>query len=141
MRKRVVLLAVLVGIFILISVLLSRAMTCWSRCISASRPSAACSSGLAQISGGHHAGDAADAHRCPAGIAVFTVAMPGIANPGVLDAAVLLTDNTPLSLVEETGLTVGTIPIVLVALLTTHRSQRLLGNAVIRRRPAPRSWG
>ena len=71
----------------------------------------------------------------------LTVAMPGIANPGVLDAAVLLTDNTPLSLVEETGLTVGTVPIVLVALLTTHRSQRLLGNAVIRRRPAPRSWG
>jgi small neutral amino acid transporter SnatA (MarC family) len=57
--------------------------------------------------------------------------MPGVASPAALYAVVLLTDN-PRSL-EATVLTVGIVPIVLVALLTTPRIQRLLGNAVIRR--------
>ena len=89
---------------------------------------------LHMIFGGHHEGSAADAHRTPAEIAVFPVAMPGIASPGALCAVVLLTDNSRFSLAEETltaGLTLCIIGIVLLALLAAGRIQRLLGNAGI----------
>ena len=89
---------------------------------------------LHMIFGGHHEGGPADAHRTPAEIAVFPVAMPGIASPGALCAVVLLTDNNRFSLVEETviaGLTLFIMALVFLALLAAGRIQRLLGNAGI----------
>jgi len=86
------------------------------------------------IFGGHHDGGAADAHRSAAEIAVFPVAMPGIASPGALCAVVLLTDNHRFSFGEETvtaGLTLVVMGLVLVALLLATRINRLLGNAGI----------
>ena len=86
---------------------------------------------LRMIFSGHHAEGSAEAHRSPAEIAVFPIAMPGIASPGALCAVVLLTDNSRFSFIEETvtaGLALGIMVLVLLALLTATRIQRLLGN-------------
>jgi multiple antibiotic resistance protein len=86
------------------------------------------------IFGGHHEGGPADAHRTPAEIAVFPVAMPGIASPGALCAVVLLTDNNRFSFGEETVtamLALFVMLLVLLALLAAGRIQRFLGNAGI----------
>lgn len=89
---------------------------------------------LQMIFGGHHGSGSTETRRTPSEIAVFPVAMPGIASPGALCAVVLLTDNDRFSLVEESvtaGLTIGIMLIVLLALLAATRIQRLLGNAGI----------
>jgi multiple antibiotic resistance protein len=89
---------------------------------------------LRMILGGHHEGGTADAQRTPTEIAVFPVAMPGIASPGALVAVVLLTDNTKFTLPEETivaGLTVAALALVLFALLLAGKVQRWLGTAGI----------
>ena len=89
---------------------------------------------LHMIFSGHHDGGAAEANRSAAEIAVFPVAMPGIASPGALCAVVLLTDNNRFSLLDETviaGLTLGIMLLVLIALLAAGRINRLLGNAGI----------
>ena len=89
---------------------------------------------LQMIFGGHHQGGAAEAERTPTEIAVFPVALPGIAGPGALVAVVLLTDNNKYTLVEETvtaGLTVIARVAVLGALLLATRIQRWLGAAGI----------
>jgi multiple antibiotic resistance protein len=89
---------------------------------------------LRMILGGHHEGGTAEAQRTPTEIAVFPVAMPGIASPGALVAVVLLTDNTKFTLHEETivaGLTLAALALVLFALLLAAKIQRWLGNAGI----------
>lgn len=89
---------------------------------------------LQMIFSGHHASATTEATRSPSEIAVFPVAMPGIASPGALCAAVLLTDNNRFSLAEETviaALALAIMLIVLVALLAATRINRLLGNAGI----------
>lgn len=83
---------------------------------------------------GHHEGGSTETHRTPAEVAVFPVAMPGIASPGALCAVVLLTDNNRFSFGEETitaGLTLSIMFLVLMALLAAGRIQRWLGNAGI----------
>jgi multiple antibiotic resistance protein len=89
---------------------------------------------LRMIFSGHHDGSTAELTRSAGEIAVFPVAMPGIASPGALCAVVLLTDNNRFSVHEETiiaGLTMFVMFIVLVALLLAGRIHRLLGNAGI----------
>jgi multiple antibiotic resistance protein len=89
---------------------------------------------LRMIFSGHHNGASAEVTRSAAEVAVFPVAMPGIASPGALCAVVLLTDNNRYSLGEETmtaGLTIGVLVIVLAALLLATRIDRLLGSAGI----------
>ena len=89
---------------------------------------------LHMIFGGHHEGGSAETHRTAAEIAVFPVAMPGIASPGALCAVVLLTDNNRFSLDEETitaGLTLFIMFLVLLALLAAGRIQRLLGTSQV----------
>lgn len=89
---------------------------------------------LHMIFSGHHSSGETEGTRSPSEIAVFPVAMPGIASPGALCAVVLLTDNNRFSLMDETitaGLTLGIMLIVLVALLLASRINRLLGNAGI----------
>jgi multiple antibiotic resistance protein len=86
------------------------------------------------ILGGHHEGGPAEAERTATEIAVFPVAMPGIASPGALVAVVLLTDNYKFTLTEETvtaALTVAALALVLIALLLAARIQRWLGSAGI----------
>jgi multiple antibiotic resistance protein len=89
---------------------------------------------LHMIFSGHHGGGSAEATRTATEIAVFPVAMPGIASPGALCAVVLLTDNNRFSLAEQTmtaGLALAVMAIVLAALLLAGRINRLLGNAGI----------
>lgn len=89
---------------------------------------------LRMIFGGHHDAPGAEAARSAAEIAVFPVALPGIASPGALLAVVLLTDNNKYTLLEQSvtaGLTIAVLVIVLVALLLATRVQRLLGAAGI----------
>ncbi len=86
------------------------------------------------IFGGHQSGGAAEATRTPGEIAVFPVAMPGIASPGALLAVVLLTDNNRFSLYEQgvtAGLTVLVLACVLLTLILAGKVQRFLGNAGI----------
>src|SRR5229473_3566085 len=89
---------------------------------------------LQMIFGGHHASGTAEARRTPTEIAIFPVAMPGIASPGALLAVVLLTDNNRFSLAEQSvtaGLMVVVLVGVLLALLLAGRIQRYLGAAGI----------
>ena len=89
---------------------------------------------LRMILGGHHEGGTSEARRTPTEIAVFPVAMPGIASPGALVAVVLLTDNDKFTLVEQSitaGLTAAALLLVLIALLLAARIQRWLGTAGI----------
>ncbi|HEY1798261.1 MAG TPA: MarC family protein [Stellaceae bacterium] len=89
---------------------------------------------LRMILGGHHEGGTAEARRTATEIAVFPVAMPGIASPGALVAVVLLTDNDQFTLVEQSttaGLTVAALALVLIALLLAAKIQRSLGSAGI----------
>ena len=89
---------------------------------------------LQMIFSGHHQGGTAEPSRTAVEIAVFPVAMPGIASPGALLAVVLLTDNSRVSLVEESvtaGLTIVVLALVLLALLLAGRIQRYLGTAGI----------
>jgi multiple antibiotic resistance protein len=89
---------------------------------------------LQMIFGGHHASSTAEPRRTPNEIAIFPVAMPGIASPGALLAVVLLTDNNRFSLSEESvtaALTVAVLLIVLILLLLAARIQRYLGAAGI----------
>jgi multiple antibiotic resistance protein len=89
---------------------------------------------MQMIFSGHHQGGAAEPTRTPVEIAVFPVAMPGIASPGALLAVVLLTDNYRYSLPEQTitaGLTLIVLAAVLIALLLASRIQRYLGAAGI----------
>src|SRR5271154_3722781 len=89
---------------------------------------------LQMIFSGHHQGGDAEPTRTAVEIAVFPVAMPGIASPGALLAVVLLTDNSRVSLVEESvtaGLMVAVLAGVLLALLLAGRIQRYLGTAGI----------
>ena len=86
------------------------------------------------IFGGHHSSGSAEARRTPTEVAIFPVAMPGIASPGALLAVVLLTDNTRFSFSEESltaGLTVAVLLLVLIVLLLAARIQRYLGAAGI----------
>jgi multiple antibiotic resistance protein len=99
MRKRVALLAVLVGIFMLILFLylgpcLLEQMHIGTPAFRTAGTAILFNLALHMSFGGHYAGDTADAHRSPAEIAVFPVAMPGIASGGALYAVLLLTDNT-----------------------------------------------
>lgn len=72
-------------------------------------------------------------------IAVFPLALPGIANPGAIMAVVLLTDNHRHSIAQQ-AVTAGVLSIVLgmtlVALLASRHITRLLGstgaNVIIR---------
>ena len=87
---------------------------------------------LQMIFGGHHASGSAEARRTPTEIAIFPVAMPGIASPGALLAVVLLTDNNRFSLAEQSvtaGLTVAVLLFILALLLLAARIQRALGVA------------
>jgi multiple antibiotic resistance protein len=89
---------------------------------------------LQMIFGGHHASSTAEPRRTANEIAIFPVAMPGIASPGALLAVVLLTDNNRFSLSEESvtaALTVAVLLIVLILLLLAARIQRYLGAAGI----------
>jgi multiple antibiotic resistance protein len=89
---------------------------------------------LRMIFGGHHEGGPAESTRTAMEIAVFPVAMPGIASPGALLAVVLLTDNERYSLTEQTitaGLTVTALGLVFVALLLATAVRRWLGAAGI----------
>jgi multiple antibiotic resistance protein len=89
---------------------------------------------LQMIFGGHHASGTAEPSRTPKEIAIFPVAMPGVASPGALLAVVLLTDNNRFSFGEETVtacLTVAVLVIVLILLLLAARIQRYLGAAGI----------
>jgi multiple antibiotic resistance protein len=89
---------------------------------------------LHMIFSGHHSSGETEATRTASEIAVFPVAMPGIASPGALCAVVLLTDNDRYSLIDQTitgGLTLLVMVIVLLALLLATRIQRTLGNAGI----------
>jgi multiple antibiotic resistance protein len=89
---------------------------------------------LHMIFSGHHSSGETEATRSPSEIAVFPVAMPGIASPGALCAVVLLTDNDRYSLLDQSitaGMTLFVMVIVLVALLLAVRIQRVLGNAGI----------
>jgi multiple antibiotic resistance protein len=83
---------------------------------------------------GHHQSGAAEPSRRPAEIAVFPVALPGIASPGALLAVVLLTDNDRFSLIEQSataGLAVLVLAIVLLSLLLAAQIRRYLGAAGI----------
>lgn len=83
---------------------------------------------------GHHQSGAAEPSRRPAEIAVFPVALPGIASPGALLAVVLLTDNDRFSLIEQSataGLIVLVLAIVLLSLLLAAQIRRYLGAAGI----------
>jgi multiple antibiotic resistance protein len=64
-------------------------------------------------------------------IAVFPLALPGIANPGAIMAVVLLTDNHRQSVAQQ-ALTAGVLVVVLiltlVALLFSRRINQLLGS-------------
>jgi multiple antibiotic resistance protein len=72
-------------------------------------------------------------------IAVFPLALPGIANPGAIMAVVLLTDNHRHSITQQ-AITAGVLLIVLgmtlLALLASHRITQFLGstgaNVIIR---------
>ncbi|HVH78121.1 MAG TPA: MarC family protein [Stellaceae bacterium] len=89
---------------------------------------------LRMIFSGHHDGAGPETARSASEIAVFPVAMPGIASPGALCAVVLLTDNNRFSFADETvtaGLTLIVMVIVLAALLMAGRVNRVLGNAGI----------
>ena len=89
---------------------------------------------LQMIFGGHHAGGSAETRRTPTEVAIFPVAMPGIASPGALLAVVLLTDNNRFSLPEQSVtavLTLAVLVVTLVLLLLAARIQRYLGAAGI----------
>jgi multiple antibiotic resistance protein len=89
---------------------------------------------LRMIFGGQHETGAAEAVRTSMEIAVFPVALPGIAGPGALLAVVLLTDNNMYTFAEETvtaGLTFLVMGVVLVALLLATHIRRVLGAAGI----------
>jgi multiple antibiotic resistance protein len=89
---------------------------------------------LRMIFGGHHEGGSAEPTRTPLEIAVFPVAMPGIAGPGALLAVVLLTDNHEFTLVQETvtaGLAIAALGTVFVSLLLATTLRRWLGAAGI----------
>jgi multiple antibiotic resistance protein len=139
MRKRVALIAVLVGIFVLMLFLylgqyLLEQMHIGIPAFRIAGAVILFVFSLHMIFGGHHEGGSAESHRTPAEIAVFPVAMPGIASPGALCAVVLLTDNNRFSFIEETvtaGLAIAIMGLVLLALLAASRIQRLLGNAGI----------
>jgi multiple antibiotic resistance protein len=65
-------------------------------------------------------------------VAVFPLAVPSMASPGAILAAVVLTDNREYSIAEQatTALTlILVLGITLVALLQAHRIHRLIGNA------------
>ena len=64
--------------------------------------------------------------------AVFPLAMPSIASPGAMLAAVLLTENNRFSIWEQvqTGLTmIAVLAIVLVLLLLANRLFKIIGNS------------
>jgi len=139
LRKRVALVAVLVGSFVLMLFLylgqyLLEQMHIGIPAFRIAGAVILFVFALHMIFGGHHESGSTETHRTPAEIAVFPVAMPGIASPGALCAVVLLTDNNRFSLGEETitaGLTLFIMLLVLLALLAATRIQRLLGNAGI----------
>lgn len=65
-------------------------------------------------------------------IAAFPLAVPSIASPGSILAAVVLTDNREYSIVEQaitTSLLLAVLGITLIALLQANRIYSLLGNA------------
>jgi multiple antibiotic resistance protein len=65
-------------------------------------------------------------------VAVFPLAVPSMASPGAILAAVVLTDNREYSIAEQatTALTlILVLGITLVALVQAHRIHRLIGNA------------
>lgn len=65
-------------------------------------------------------------------IAVFPLAVPSIASPGAILAAVVLTDNREFSILEQAitaCLILAVLAICLIALLQANRIYRILGNA------------
>jgi len=62
-------------------------------------------------------------------VAVFPLALPGIANPGAIMAVVLLTDNHRHSIGQQavTAAVLAVLLLTLVALLASRRINRLLG--------------
>ena len=65
-------------------------------------------------------------------VAVFPLAVPSMASPGAILAAVVLTDNRDHSIVEQAATSVMLVlvlGITLVALLQAHRIHRVIGNA------------
>ena len=86
------------------------------------------------IFAGEHEGSLEEATRTPTEIAVFPVAMPGIAGPGALLAAILLTDDYKFTLAEQTvtaGLAALVMLGVLLVLLLATTIRRLFGSAGI----------
>ena len=81
--------------------------------------------------GDSRAGSTAPAPRGgPADIAVFPLAMPFIAGPGAVMAAVLLTDNDSFTVAEQAGTTavmMGILAITYVMLLGAETMQRYIG--------------
>jgi multiple antibiotic resistance protein len=89
---------------------------------------------LQMIFSGQHGDSEIEPTRTAAEVAIFPVAMPGIASPGALLAVVLLTDNNRYSLIDQTItaiLAVLVVACVLLALLLARQAQRLLGRAGI----------
>jgi multiple antibiotic resistance protein len=138
-RGRVVLLAVLTALLVLLLFLyfgqyLLEAMHIGIPAFKLAGGSVLFIFAVRMIFAGHASGAAVDEKRSLGEIAVFPVALPGIASPGALLAVVLLTDNARFSLLEESitaGLTFAVLLCVLVILLLAARIQRLLGNAGI----------
>jgi multiple antibiotic resistance protein len=65
-------------------------------------------------------------------IAIFPLAVPSIASPGAILAAVVLTDNREFSIAEQattTGLLLAVLGITLIVLLQANRIYGLLGKA------------
>lgn len=65
-------------------------------------------------------------------VAVFPLAVPSIASPGAILAAVILTDNREFSIAEQaitTGLLLAVLGLTLVLLLQANRVFALLGKA------------
>jgi multiple antibiotic resistance protein len=89
---------------------------------------------LRMIFAGEHGGSLAEVTRTPIEIAVFPVALPGIAGPGALLAAILLTDDYKFTLAEQTvtaGLAALVMLGVLAILLLATSIRRWLGSAGI----------
>lgn len=65
-------------------------------------------------------------------VAIFPLAMPSIASPGAILAAVLQTENEQFGLIEQfitTGIMISVLMVVLILLLLASTVQRLIGDA------------
>ncbi len=88
---------------------------------------------LRMVFGGPYREGTAEPHRTATEIAIFPVAMPGIAGPGAMVTVVLLAghDRTLAEITVTAGLTVAVAACVLATLLAAARLRRLFGAAGI----------